>query len=146
MSSNKLKSIGASFLFDTLKDMKSEIVCLDISSNGLDDDCMTSLSEFIQQSKFLEELKVCYNLISDKGVEILSKHLIGNTAIKKLDLSSNKKITDTSIPILIKAIESSQMFYVNISMTEVTLNSALVVPLAHNVMKYKANKLIVSLT
>lgn len=97
---------------------------------------MKSLGEYIKDSMYLQDLIIQENQITDRGIEILSGYLIGNTKLKSLDFYGNREITDKSIPILIEVIKSSQIGSFSIKMTSVNQKNAFVAPLAYNVMKY----------
>lgn len=95
---NKLTSKEAAVLFDTLKETKSKIIHLNLYGNQLDDECMQSLGEFVDSNGYLEALDIGYTNITDKGIGILSEFLIGNTTLKKLNISSCYNILDGSFP------------------------------------------------
>lgn len=88
-----------------------------LNRNQIDDMCMKSLGEYIQASPYIMCLYLANNKITDKGIEILAEHLIGNTIMQELNLSENKDITNASIPHLLKAIESSCFKDINIDAT-----------------------------
>ena len=81
---NKISSKGASLLFNTLRKRKSIVETINLSSNELDDDCIESLGEFIQNSHTIKNINISGNNITDKGIEILLPYLIGNIALKIL--------------------------------------------------------------
>lgn len=101
-------------LFDVLKASNSQVVQAVLSENQLDDECMISLGEFLKCSNHLKELKIDVNRITDKGIELLSSFLTGNSSLKFLGLTHNPGITDKSIPFLNKMIESSRLEIIEI--------------------------------
>ena len=117
---NKITSKGASLLFNTLKECKSSVDTIDLGSNGLDDNCMESLGEFIQTSQTIENTNIGHNKITDKGIKILLPYLIGNITIKYLGISLNKGITDKSVPLIKDIIQKSNVKDINIYETSIT--------------------------
>ena len=75
------------------------------------------------------------NEITDKGIEILSTYLEGNKTFKQFRFYGNKGITDKSIPILMKMIETSNIIITDIQRTSITDQNILVVPLVNNILK-----------
>ena len=128
-------------LFDWLKNNKSTIKTVWLDYNQLDDACMTSLGEYIQSNQSLAEVYVGNNHITDKGIELLFPYIINNTSLKTLRLTENKDITDVSVSVLIKMIETSHIDNIHIRVTSITQQNALVVPLAHNILKYQSAKM-----
>jgi len=57
-SENNISSKGASLLFNTLKVCKSSVETIDLYDNQLDDDCIESLGEFIQNSQAIENIDI----------------------------------------------------------------------------------------
>lgn len=115
LSDNNMHSKGASLLFKTLSNCKSSISVLNLSSNGLDDECMKDLGELILDSTTLEYLRLDYTKITDKGIEILSSYLIGNTTLKRLGVSGNSEITRESVPYIHQIIKSSCLVELDLS-------------------------------
>jgi len=140
-SSNKITSKGASILFNTLKECKSSIETINLNFNQLNDDCMESLGQFIQNSQTIKNIDIGKNKITDKGIEILLPYLIGNTTFKIFDFLWNKGITDKSIPLLIEIIQKSNIQDINIDETSITNKSILVVPLIKNIFKNGSDKI-----
>jgi len=120
LHSNKITSKGASLLFNILKECKSTIKIINLDSNQLDDDCIESLGEFIQNNQTIKNIYIGNNKITDKGIEILLPYLIGNTTINELDIYENKEITDKSIPLLNEIIHKSSIEKININDTSIT--------------------------
>lgn len=70
---------------------------------------MQYLGEFIQDNHCIEELQISNNEITNKGVEILSEHLIANSTIKKLYLLENRGVSEASVPTVIEMIKKSNI-------------------------------------
>lgn len=98
---------GASVLIDTLNQCKSIVSKLELERCQIDDECLKQLCEFVQNNEHLEELSLGYNLITDKGMEMLSESLIGNIKLKVLGIEYNNKITDASAPHLVEIAKKS---------------------------------------
>ncbi len=105
-------------LIDTLRECNSVISVLDLSINEIDDECMKQLGEYIQDNEHLERLEIG-SKVTDKGIEMLSEYLIGNTTLKELNLS-NKGITDVSVPYLIDIAKKSCITEIDIENTSIS--------------------------
>ncbi len=83
------------------------------------------------------------NKISDKSIEILAPYLDGNITFKRLDWSGDRRITDKSIPFLVKMIESSHIEDMDVDNTSITQENSIDVwiSLACNTFKYGSTKL-----
>ncbi len=128
-------------MFKSLKECNSIVVKLNISNNSLDDACMKSLGELIQNTQNFDTLNLSRNQITSKGIDTLLEYLIGNTVLENLTLFGNHLITDTSIPLLVKVIEQSRIGYLMLQDTSITRKNPLILPLADNVMKYEFKEL-----
>lgn len=116
LDGNLLTSKGASLLFKTLKENKSSVANIYLDSNRIDDSCLNDLGEFIQSSESIERIYIGNatismdeNIITDKGIEILSESLIGNLTMKEINLKDNKGITDKSLDNLIDMATKSRL-------------------------------------
>lgn len=87
-------------LFDTLRKTHSMISLIQLSTNQLDDTCISSLVDYIQKNQFISKIHLGSSNITDKGMEMFSDLLIGNTTLKKLDVGGSKGITDKSFQYL----------------------------------------------
>ena len=142
LSSNKITSKGASLLFNTLKECKSSVETISLYINELDDDCMKSFGEFIQNNNTVKNIIIGDNKITDKGIEILPPYLIGNITINELNVKGNKGITDKSVPLLIEIIQKS--IIEDIRETSITNKNIIVVPLIENKLKNGSDKIYMS--
>lgn len=125
-----------------LRAANSSIKRISLSGHtNIDDKCMRSLGEYIKSNIYIGHIDISWNPVTDTGVEILAPYLYDNTTFKQLNLFGNKGITDKSIPMLIKIIESSHIEYIYIKRTSITQWNVLVIPLAYNVLKSGSNKL-----
>ena len=135
-SENKITSKGASLLFNTLTEYILSVETINLSTNQLNDDCMESLGEFIQNSQTIKNIDIGNNKITDnKGIEILLPYLIGNLTIKEIGIYGNKEITDKSIPLLKEIIYKSNIEDIYIYETSITNQYILDVPLIKNILK-----------
>lgn len=129
-------------MFDTLRAGNSAIKEIYWTDNvQIDDTCMRSLGEYIKFNKSIEKIWLFNNNISDTGIEILAPFFNGNATLRILDLNSNKKITDKSIPFLVKIIETSHVENIEIKNTEITHRNSLLWPLIFNRLKYGSDTL-----
>jgi len=109
-------------LFGTLNEFKiSSIKSINLQNNQLDDKCMKSLGELLQNNESeIEEINISENNITDKGMEILFPYLIKNKTLKSLNVFGNEGITEKSIPFLIELVEKSFIDELNVSKTSIT--------------------------
>ncbi len=109
----------------------------------INDECMKSLGEYIKHNKSIEGILLARTKISDAGIEILVPYLDGNTTFKGLNLSLIGGITDKSIPLLLKMIESSHIGNIDISYTSITQEDIIDVCVLSisNAFKYGSTKL-----
>lgn len=96
-------------MFDTLKRNNSRIAEIMFWTNNLDDQCMKSLGEYIQNSKNLKYISLYQNEFTDKGIEILTPFLVGNTTLGSIDFRSNEGVTDASGPYILEIARTSHM-------------------------------------
>jgi len=111
-----------------------------LNENELDDDCMKSLGEFIQNNQNIKNINIG-NKITDKGIEILLPYLIGNITINKIHIYGNEGITDKSVPLLKEIIEKSIIEDINFIGTSITDKNILIVPLIGNMLKNGLDKI-----
>ena len=124
-------------LFDILKTTNSSLKHIYLSRNKqIDDNCMKSLGEYIKSNKSIEKIWLNDISISDAGIGILVPYLDGNITFKVLWIGDNKGITDKSIPLLMKMIESSCIENVDIRSTSITQMNIIYVLSACNRIKY----------
>ena len=131
-------------LFDMLRTAHSSIKDVWLSGNKeINDECMKSVGEYIKYNKSIEGTWLDNTNISDAGIEILTPYLDDNTTFKELYLSDNKGITDKSISLLVKMIESSHIEDIDVSGTSITQDNIgnVCIPLACNIFKYGSTKL-----
>ncbi len=108
-------------LFDTLRECNSVVSILDLSwIRQIDDECMKQLGEYIQDNKCIEKLRVRNNKITNKGIEIISEYLIGNTKLDELYFDDNNGITDASVPYLIEIAKKSCITEIDIRSTSIS--------------------------
>ena len=129
-------------LFDTLKINNSSLKDIFLSDNKqIDDKCMKSLGEYIKSNKYIEIIGLSSISISNTGIEILAPYIDGNTTFKQLWIGDNKGITDKSIPLLMKMIESSCIEDIRIADTPITQKNIIYALSACNAIKHGSTKL-----
>ncbi len=131
-------------LFDILRTTNSSIKEIWLNDDKyINDECMKSVGEYIKFNQSMEEILLGKNKISDAGIEIFAPYLDGNTTFKRLPIDYNKGITDKSIPLLVKMVESSHVERMGVNFTSITQESIInvYVPLACNVFKYGSTQL-----
>lgn len=119
-------------MFDTFKRGSAVIKRLGLNGNQLDDDCMSSLGDYIKNNSSLETVFGGSLSLSDVGIEILAPFLSGNTTFKCLYLAGNRMITNKSVPLLLTMIESTCIEDLNIESTSITMIIIFIDPLARN--------------
>ena len=102
---------------------------------------MKSVGEYIKSNTSIEGIDMSCTSVSDKGIKILAPHLEGNTTFKWISLSGNKRITDKSIPLLVKMIESSHIEDIGVLITSISQKDIIYSSLASNTFKYGWNSL-----
>lgn len=132
MNGNKLSATGVSTLCNTLKEHKSTLSTLVLTSNAIGDGCMKDIGEFVKDNNHLTKLYLNECGITDKGVETLSKYIDRGTTLSMLALHENKGITDKSISILQSLSDSSRLVDISIQSTSITKENCLVSSLACN--------------
>ncbi len=118
---NDITSIGASTLFDALRESHSSIKRIHLYQNQLDDQCMVYLGEYLHQNDNIERVGMGKCKITDKGVEILYPYLVGNKTLHELHFFGNIGITDNSYPYLEKIIKKSAITSMDIDSTSISL-------------------------
>lgn len=100
---------------------------------------MPAIGDFIKCNSHLIMLNISINNgITDRGIEILAEYLNKTKSFKHLSLEGCRNITDRSIPVLLRVIESSHIEEISIIYTSITVQTILVLPLASNALKYGA--------
>lgn len=67
----------------------------------------------------MESLIVRKNNITDAGVAIAAKFIIGNVGLRNVDFSENPAITDASTPVLLDCIRQSILEQVHVQATSI---------------------------
>ncbi len=106
-----------------------KITEMNLHVNKIDDEAMETLGLFIQSNTSLECIDIGSNKISDKGMKILDKYMDERAVIKEIKLWGNEKITDASIPLLMRWIEVTQIQIIDITKTSITNQNILKGPL-----------------
>lgn len=100
----------------------------------IDDNCIQSLGELLQNNNTIEQIDIGSNKISDKGIEELLPFSSNNSILNSLNFSKCKGITNKSIPLLIELIEKSKIKNINILGSGITEKNVLVIPLAKSIL------------
>lgn len=120
LNQNAITSKGSKELFNTLKECNSKVSFIFLNYNKMDDDCMESLSLYIQNNEHILSLSLAHNNIGDKGIDILSEYMAGNTTLSILGLEYNNDITDASFPFLVDIATKSHVHRINLTNTSVS--------------------------
>lgn len=115
---NKITSIGASLLLNTLKECNIIVLGIWLAANPIDDECMKSVGEFVQDNQYLKRLCIGSN-ITDNGIKILSEYLFGNIVLQNLSLNINAAITNNSGPFLIEMVQKSAITEIEVLGTSI---------------------------
>lgn len=130
-------------IFDMLRTTNSSIELIELGWNQkIDDHCVKSLGEYIISNKNIKGISLGFNTISDAGIEVLAPYFDDNSTLKRLSIDGNKRITNKSIPTLVKMIESSHIESLGFDSIPNAPNNILVVALSCNWIKNGANQLI----
>lgn len=128
-----------------LKECNSAVSTIYFTGNQIDDICMKSLGEYIQDNQHLVRLDFGNNRLADKGIETLSYYLIGNTKLTQLELYMNQCITDLSGPILIQIVRGTCIKQLNLWDTSVNreyreqIDKLLLAPVEQRELPIKSN-------
>lgn len=144
LDGNNITSNGASLLLQALRESNSTISFLSLVRNPLDDGFVNQLGEFIRENQYILSIFLDESNITDKGIEILSGYMVGNATLKVISFNLNEGITDKSIPILIKIIETSHIDVILIRGTTISKMNVLVIPLAQSMVKHGSTALAIS--
>lgn len=117
---NGLTSRGVAILFDRFKNCHSTISWISITENNVDDNCMAALGEYIKHNENIAGVYVMYAQISDRGVEILSDHILGNKTIYQFDFQGNVGITDQSAQYFIDIAKNTYVNNIYVSDTSIS--------------------------
>jgi len=121
ISGNEITSKGIFKLFNSLILTKNKsIISIFVSSNKLDDDCISILGEIIKKNKNIRNINLSFNNISNKGVEILSEYVFGNMSINNLSLYGNPKITNESYSNIANMLETSYITCIDVHFTKIS--------------------------
>lgn len=120
LDGNQISDMGVHYLSLILND--SALVSLSLSENSITDEGAKDLAEVLKTNKKVRYLWLYLNRIGDQGVQIFANVLTHyNTTLERLDLRSNKLVTDASVKHLLLMLESNEslrifwMEYCNLS-------------------------------
>jgi Ran GTPase-activating protein (RanGAP) involved in mRNA processing and transport len=105
LSKNKISDIGVHSLAQTLSINNFTLKLLDLHSNNITDEGVEYLAEMLKINKTIIRLGLGFNQISDQGVRLLANTITHyNENLQWLSLSSNRLISDESLPSLIEML------------------------------------------
>lgn len=107
-------------LFRSLIKCKSLVLAIWLTGNLLDDDCLENLGEFVQSNKMMESFNIGYNRITDKGMEIITEFVIGNTSLQFIGLEGNEDITEKSMNNIIEIAKKTHITSLYIYDTQIS--------------------------
>lgn len=128
-----------------MKASNAIITHIDLQQNQINDSSLKRVGEYIQDNEYLELLSLANNDITDKGIEILSDYVIGNITLKELDLNTDERITNASVPTLIEMINGSGLTVVSVHFTLISqenqqkITRALNVPIERRQIPIRSN-------
>lgn len=129
-------------LFDTLKTSNAKVIGVELGGNEkIGDECMASLGEYIKDNKSISDVRLDGTQVTDHGVEILASYLGGNTTFKRLVFDRCKGITDKSVPVLIKMIETSSIVSVDAYEASISDVGVFAAPISFNIIKRGSDNL-----
>lgn len=135
LNNNKISAQSIILLFDSLRSMNSKMLVINLNGIVVDESCMKSLGEYVKTNKYIEYIYITSALISDRCIEVLTPYVINNNKILGLSFYRNKLITNKSIPLLIKIIESTKIDSLCIMETSISQKYVLVPLLLRNQLK-----------
>jgi len=107
------------FIGSLLKSNNESIVKISMHHTDFDDDSIEIFGRLIKQNKNICSIDLTGNKITDKGVEMLSEYIIGNTSINKIYLVMNKGITNYSLEIIKNMVKTSYISCFDVYMTNI---------------------------
>lgn len=152
---SKLTSKGATILFKTLKECKSQVRSIDLGNCSIDDACIEPLGEFIQSNQRIKRVilgnhvpfRRCtllgegHNHITTQGLQKLSTYIIGHSSLKYLDFRSlGWGFSNELISSFINMIETSSLEMVHMEF-ENYLKYPFAAPLIVNKLRSRTNEI-----
>ena len=105
---NDLSDKGAILLAQALAVNNFTLKALSLGHNGITDEGVGHLAEMLKTNETLIDLWLPWNRISDSGVRRLADVLMHhNRTLKRLSLDMNKLVSDSSVDVLIDAINQN---------------------------------------
>ena len=105
LSKNQIGDIGVHALAQILSVNNSTLKVLDLYSNFITDEGVNYLAEMLKINKTIIRLGLGFNQITDQGIRSLANTITHfNKNLQWLSLSSNKLISDKSIPSFIEIL------------------------------------------
>lgn len=117
-------------MFDALIKCETKTESISLRGNRLDDDCMEKIGHFIRMANSVEDLDLRTNVITDRGIKLISQYIVGNQILKSFLVGGNKDITNVSVPYFIDMTKSTNIIDVYTSLASITK--------MHNVIPYLA--------
>lgn len=135
ISDNIITCEGVHILLDSLKKSSIQLIHLCLRGAPLNIQNINELGEYIQSNQHLEDLEIRNCAINDNHLETLLNFIKDCKNIKNLDIGANYLISNSSLPRLLKVIESSGIENIKVGGTNITQQNLLTVPLANNILK-----------
>lgn len=124
-------------LFDFLRTSNAAIKKVHLNCNqALNEKSMRALGEYVQNNTSIEDIDASGCNIADEHLEILAPYMEGNTTLKRLILNWSTRITDKSVPYLVRMLEKSHISVLGIEGTSIVKSIDLFIPLACNATQY----------
>lgn len=140
LDGNLISATGMKKLVNSLIYFKS-LKILFLNYNSIGDEGLKRLGELIKQNKSLEEVYISKTDISDEGIKVFIPFVVHSQTIKRIDISTNEKITNESVALLLDFANNSNIEEINTVGTSIKPLNQLILPLYRNSFKNGANKL-----
>lgn len=108
-----------------MRTSKSSIAIINLAKNKLDDESIPYLGDYIQGNLIIRYVFLSDNFITDRGVEVICEHLIGNVTFAELSLKGNNAVTDNSVPFLMDLVRKSAISTIYTTETMISRNNQL---------------------
>lgn len=141
METNEITSNGVATLLNALAKQGIPTNKLYLNRNPIDNTCMKSVGEYIKQNKNLEEIGLSVTNISDAGIEIIAPYVCKNTTLTKIFFFGNQAMTDKSLPLFLKMIESTNIERIDLRNTAIQDVKPLLIPMIHNMIRRGCEKI-----
>ncbi|CAF4772514.1 unnamed protein product [Rotaria sp. Silwood1] len=105
---NQISDIGSRSLAQAFSVKHSTLIRLSLGSNGITDEGARYFADMLKINRTLRHLLLSANKIGDRGCSQLANTLIYyNTTLERLDLDSNRAVTDSSVSNFVAMIRTN---------------------------------------